>query len=275
VNGTFRLMDTHAHVMDPAFDADREAVLAMALAAGVGAVLLVGYDLPTSRAAVDLAEDVPWARASVGIHPNSVALASEADFEAIALLARRPEVIAIGETGLDYYRQYTPPSRQREALAWHQRLAEELELPLIVHNRQADADVVALLAPTPIRHLPPSRGVPGVLHCFSSNDPTYLERMLAVGFFVSFAGPITFKSAQTLRDMAARVPIERLLVETDCPYLAPVPHRGQRNEPAFVRDTAECLATAVGLASAPLAEQLWANSLRVFPAFQRAEQGVA
>jgi TatD DNase family protein len=208
---------------------------------------------------------LPWARASVGIHPNAAAEASDADFEAIRDLARRPVVIAIGETGLDYYREYTPPSRQREALAWHHRLAEDLAMPLIVHNRQADADVAVELATAPT----PGRPTPGVLHCFSSTDSTYLERMLEVGYFVSFAGPITFKSAASLRAMAARVPLERLLVETDCPYLAPVPHRGQRNEPAFVRDTAEALALSVGLTSEKLIDRLWANSLRVFPAFER------
>jgi TatD DNase family protein len=253
------LVDTHAHLMDPAFDEDRDAVLARASSAGVGALVLVGYDLPTSRAAVELAHRLPWARASVGIHPNSAAAASDADFEAIAQLARAPEVVAIGETGLDYYRRYTPPDRQRQALEWHLRLAEELALPVIVHNRQADADVGDVLAAAP--------AVRGVLHCFSSTDPTYLDRMLEAGYSVSLAGPLTFKSAADLRTMVARIPLDRVLIETDCPYLSPVPHRGQRNEPAFVRETARCLAEIVGLAFEALVERLWANSLRVFPAF--------
>ncbi len=267
------LVDTHAHLMDPAFDADRDAVLARARAAGVDALLLVGYDLPSSLAAVDLARGIPWARASVGIHPNSAAEASDADFEAIADLARAPEVVAIGETGLDYYRKHTPPSRQRAALEWHLRLAEELDLPTIVHNRQADADVADALAESAIRG--GSRITPGVLHCFSSTDPSYMDRMLDAGYFVSFAGPLTFKSAQDLRAMAMRVPFDRLLVETDCPYLAPVPHRGQRNEPAFVRETATCLADVVGLEVDMLAQRLWANCLQVFPAFERVRQEVA
>jgi TatD DNase family protein len=265
------LVDTHAHVMDPAFDADREAVLARA-AAGLGAMLLVGYDLPTSRAAIDLAERVPWAKASVGIHPNSAAMASASDFQAIAELARRPEVIAIGETGLDYYRQHTPRGRQREALEWHLRLAEDLSLPVIVHNRLADTDLASALSTSVARR--PNPANPGLLHCFSSTDPNYLQRMLDAGYSVSFAGPLTFKSNVELRAMAARVPIERLLVETDCPYLAPMPHRGQRNEPAFVRDTAMCLAETVGLAFDVLVDQLWANSVRVFPAFERELQEV-
>jgi TatD DNase family protein len=259
------LVDTHAHLMDAAFDADREAVLARARAAGVGALLLVGYDLASSRAAVDLAGRLPWTRASVGIHPNSASQHSEADFAALGELARSPEVVAIGETGLDYFRDHTPPARQRAALAWHVRLAQELALPLIVHNRQADADIADAL----------SGGQPGVLHCFSSTDPAYLERMLDAGFSVSFAGPLTFRNASDLRAMAKRVPLERLLVETDCPYLAPAPHRGQRNEPAFVRDTAACLAEVIGIEFASLAERLWDNSVRVFPAFARRPQEVA
>jgi TatD DNase family protein len=128
---------------------------------------------------------------------------------------------------------------------------------LIIHNRQADADVAAALTAWPTR---------GVLHCFSSDDPHYLERMLAAGYAASFAGPLTFKNNGTLAEMAARVPLDRLLVETDCPYLAPVPHRGRRNEPAFVRLTAERLASVHGLTLESLAERLWANSVGVFPA---------
>jgi TatD DNase family protein len=259
------LVDTHAHLMDMAFDVDREAVLARARAAGVGALLLVGYDLASSHAAVDLARRLPWTRASVGIHPNSASEHSEADFEELAELARSPEVVAIGETGLDYFRNYTPPARQRDALAWHQRLAQELALPLVVHNRQADADIADAL----------SDGETGVLHCFSSTDTAYLERMLDAGYAVSFAGPLTFKSADDLRAMAKRVPLDRLLVETDCPYLAPAPHRGQRNEPAFVRATAECLADVLGIEFDSLAERLWHNSIRVFPSFARLPQEVA
>ncbi|HEV7665482.1 MAG TPA: TatD family hydrolase [Chloroflexota bacterium] len=285
------LVDTHAHLMDHAFDADRPAVLARAAAAGVEAMILVGYDLPSSRAAVDLASRLPDARATVGIHPNSAAAASADDFAALAMLARDQRVVAIGETGLDYYREYTPPGRQREALAWHLRLAEELALPVIVHNRQADADLADLLtdAAAARRSASASRiataatadtvaavaSPPGLLHCFSSTDPTFLAALLEAGYFVSFAGTLTFKSAGDLRAMAQRVPLDRLLVETDCPYLAPVPHRGQRNEPAFVKETAVCLADVLGLDFETLQERLWTNSLQVFPALQRLRQEVA
>ena len=259
-----RLVDTHAHVMDPAFDTDRPAVLDRADQAGVIALVCVGYDLPTSRAAVELAARDGRVWATVGLHPNVAAATREADFDEIIDLASRPRVVGIGETGLDYYRDHTPPRRQRDALDWHARLAEELDLPLIVHNRQADADIAAALA---------SRGRPGVLHCFSSSDTGYLDRMLAGGYHVSFAGPLTFRNSGSLPEMAARVPADRLLVETDCPYLAPVPHRGRRNEPAFLRLTAQRLADVRGVLLDELAAQLWTNAARLFPALTAAAVG--
>ena len=260
------LVDTHAHLMDAAFDLDRDQVVARANAAGVTRMVLVGYDRASSRAAVELARRVRGARAAVGIHPNSAAEASQADFDAVAELAAAPEVVAIGETGLDYYRDHTPPERQRQAFQWHLRLAEERQLPVIVHNRQTENDVVAATAAHAAR---------GILHCFSSTDAGYLERMLALGYFVSFAGPLTFKNAAPLRAMVQRVPVERLLVETDCPYLAPTPHRGRRNEPAFVRDTAACLAQIVGVSFDAIVERLWTNSLQVFPALLQTTEEMA
>jgi TatD DNase family protein len=256
------LVDTHAHLMDAAFDVDREAVVARARAAGVAAFVFVGYDRQSSVSAVELARRVDGARASVGIHPNSAGDASDADFEVIAELALLPEVVGIGETGLDYYRRYTPYERQREVFDWHLDLAARLNLPVIVHNRQADSDITERVR---------AHSATGVLHCFSSTDPSYLERMLALGYVVSFAGPLTFKNATATREMASRVPMDRLLVETDCPYLAPEPHRGRRNEPAFVRDTAICLTEVTGVTI----DTLWANSLRVFPALARVAAGEA
>lgn len=250
------LVDTHAHLMDAAFDRDRDAVIERARTAGVSNMVVVGYDLASSQAAVELVRQLPGSAAAVGIHPNSAAEASRADFDAIAELANAPEVVGIGETGLDNYRDFTPRALQRQAFDWHLRLAAERDLPIIIHNRQADADVLSLAAESNVR---------GVLHCFSSEDPEYLERMLAAGFLVSFAGPLTFKNAAASREMARRVPLDRLLVETDCPYLAPEPHRGRRNEPAFVRDTATCLAQTVNTSLESLSDVLWANTLRAFP----------
>jgi TatD DNase family protein len=244
--------------MDHAFDADRDQVLANARAAGVAALVLVGYDLPTSQRAVELARRLSWARASVGIHPNSAAAHGPAQFAELAELARAPEVIAIGETGLDYYREYTSPARQRWALDWHITLAEELQLPLVVHNRHADADLEGALG---------ARGsgpLPGVLHCFSSRSGQYLERMLAHGYYVSFAGPLTFKNADDLRAMARLVPLDRLLIETDSPFLAPVPHRGKPCEPAFVADTARFVANIRDLPVESVANVTLANFRALF-----------
>jgi TatD DNase family protein len=250
------LVDTHAHLMDSAFDADRPSVMLRARSAGVTGFIAVGYDLATSRAAIDLARETPGVWAAVGIHPNSAAEAPEADFEALAELASASEVVAIGETGLDNYRQFTSRDRQRQAFAWHLDLAERLDLPVVVHNREADGDVLAVVA---------DRDVKGILHCFSSLDPVFLSRMLDAGFYVSFAGTLTFKNALPLRQMVGRVPLERLLVETDCPYLAPEPHRGRRNEPAYVHDTALCLAQVLQLPFERLVDTLWANTLTAFP----------
>jgi len=255
------LVDTHAHLMDPAFDGDRAEVLERARQAGVEALVLVGYDLASSRAAVELARDIPASGAAVGIHPNSAADASEDDFAQIAELAHAPEVVAIGETGLDTYRKFTPLDRQREAFAWHLRLADARKLPVIVHNRQADSQVLSVVAEG-------DGHAGGVLHCFSSTDPSYLERMLELDFYISFAGPLTFKNAAAARAMATRVPRDRLLVETDCPYLAPEPHRGRRNEPAYVRDTAACLASVLDVTLEELTHTLWRNSLQAFGALR-------
>jgi len=269
------LADTHAHLMDPRFADDFGLVVERARVAGVVGLVCVGYDVATSRAAIALARQLPGAAATVGIHPNSVGDASDTDFDAIAELAREPEVAAIGETGLDYYRDRTPHARQREAFAWHLRLAEERQLPVVVHNRAADADVATLLERSAARRQrePARPPVPGVLHCFSSTDAAYLEAMLRAGYYVSFAGILTFPANGSLRALAARVPSDRLLVETDCPYLAPQPHRGRRNEPAFVRATASCLAELRGAALATLAADLWANSRAVFPALAAAGIG--
>jgi TatD DNase family protein len=252
--------------MDSAFDTDRLAVLDRARAAGVTAFIVVGYDLPTSRAAIEIARQLPDAWAAVGIHPNSAAEASDHDFATLADLALAPEVVAIGETGLDNYRQFTPARRQREAFEWHLDLARRLDLPIIVHNRQADADVASTVA-----SVVGGGNVRGILHCFSSHDPVFLDHMLAVGFHVSFAGPLTFKNAAPTRKMATRVPRERLLVETDCPYLGPEPHRGRRNEPAYVHDTAECLAAVLDMPFEHLVDTVWTNTLDVFPCVDHAE----
>lgn len=238
------LIDTHAHLQDPVFDPDREAMLARAWSAGVRVIVCVGYDLESSRRAVELAGQHAGIYAAVGIHPNYAGRADESAWKELAALARAPRVVGIGETGLDNYRNYTPAAVQELWFRRHVRLAREVGLPVIVHNRQADEQVLALLAaelgPAAAEGRPPA-----VMHCFSSSAET-LRRCLDLGLIVSFAGNVTFKNAGELREVARSAPAGRFVVETDCPYLTPHPYRGTRNEPARVQLTVRYLAELRG-----------------------------
>jgi TatD DNase family protein len=223
-------------------------------------MVCVGYDVASSEAAVALTEAYPQVVAAVGIHPNHAGEAGPEAFERVRDLADHPRVVGIGETGLDNYREHTPRDLQRTAFAWHLDLAAERGLPVIVHNRDADAEVAPMLTSW-VR----DTGATGVLHCFAGGDDM-LEAGLAAGFMVSFAGPVTFKNAGALPERARRVPLDRLVVETDCPYLTPHPRRGQRNEPALVRLTAARLAELRGLPLAALEQAMTENARRLFPA---------
>ena len=262
------LVDTHAHLMDTAFANDLPAVLERAAAAGVVAMVCVGYDENSSVAAVALAERYPQIVAAVGIHPNSSGAARPGAFERIEQLARHPRVIGIGETGLDNYRKRTPPEVQRDWFKRHLDLAARRNLPVVVHNREADAEVGPML-------LDWSRetGGRGVLHCFSGDD-TMLAAGLEAGFTVSFAGPVTYKNAGDLARRAQRVPLDRVVVETDCPYLPPHPHRGQRNEPALVHLTAARLAELHGVPLAQIEHATTENARRLFPTLPVPERSV-
>ncbi|HET6317874.1 MAG TPA: TatD family hydrolase, partial [Chloroflexota bacterium] len=265
------LVDSHAHLMDRAFADDLTAVLERARAAAVEALVLVGYDLDSSRAAIRLANSIPSAVATVGIHPNAARSASDADLDAIAHLAGDAPVGAIGETGLDYFRDRTPPARQREAFEWHLQLAERLHLPVVVHTRDAHADVAYFLERSAARRA--ASEIPGVLHCFTGSTG-FASRMLDAGYYLSFAGPLTYKNAADVRDVARSAPSDRLLVETDCPYLPPASRRGQRNEPAYVAETASYLAELRHESLPELLARLWDNSVRVFPALSGVAQVV-
>ena len=253
------LVDTHAHLMDSAFDDDLAEVLGRAAEAGVGAMVCVGYDEDSSRQAVRLAEAYPQIVAAVGIHPNHAGAAAPGAFDRLRRLARHPRVVGIGETGRDNYRDHTPARTQREWFRRHLDLAVELSLPVVVHNRQADDEVAETLSAWAAE-----TGGSGVLHCFAGG-PSVLAAGLRAGFTVSFAGPLTFKNAGALPELARQVPLDRLVVETDCPYLAPAPHRGRRNEPALVRLTAARLAELHGVASEELARTTTENARRLFP----------
>jgi TatD DNase family protein len=253
------LIDTHAHLDDERFHDDLPAVLARAAAAGVSRVITIATTAPTSTVSVELAARHPMLAATVGIQPNHVAEAAPTAWEEVRALADRPKVVALGETGLDRYWDYTPFPQQEDYFARHLALARARKLPVVIHCRQAEADVVRMLRDDFERHGP----VLGVMHSFTGDAAT-AEACVAMGLHISFAGMLTYKNAQDLRDVAGRVPLDRLLVETDSPYLAPVPVRGRRNEPAFVVHTAACLAAVHGKPPEALAEQTTRNARTLF-----------
>lgn len=253
------LIDTHAHLDDDRFRDDRPATLDRAAAAGVQVVLTVGIDLTTSRAAVSLAAAHASVLAVVGIQPNHVGEAGPADWDAVAALAADPRVVGVGESGLDRYWDRAPFPLQEDYFVRHLELARRLAKPVVIHCREAEADVVRVLRAEFDRHGP----VVGVMHSYSGDADT-AAACLEMGLHLSFAGMLTYKTAAGLRAVAAAVPLDRLLVETDSPYLAPVPVRGKRNEPAFVRHTAECLAKVKGVTAEVVAEHTTRNARRLF-----------
>ncbi len=252
------LVDTHAHLMDPAFGGDLETVLERAIEAGVHVVVCVGYDLASSRTAIALANQYSNLYATVGVHPNYLAEAPTDWLDQVRELAGAPRVVGIGETGLDHYRTYTSPQAQRRGFQAHLALAGELNLPVVIHCREAETELLAALVQQPV-----DRPGPGVLHCFSGSAPT-MRTAVEAGYFISLAGTVTFKNAAGLRAVAVQVPADRLLVETDAPYLSPAPYRGQRNEPARVRLTAACVAAVRGETLAALERHTTANAYRLF-----------
>lgn len=253
------MIDTHAHLDDERFRDDLPEVLARAQAAGVTAAVVVGTDAPTNRRCVQLAQTYPMLYATVGIQPNHAAEAAPGDWDAVVALASQARVVALGETGLDRYWDRTPFAQQEDYFARHLALARTTGLPVVIHNREADADVVRMLRDDFDRHGP----VAGVMHSFATDAAT-AEACVAMGLYISFAGMLTYKNAAGLRQAASTLAHDRLLVETDSPYLSPVPHRGKRNEPAHVKHTLECLAECVGLTATQLDEITTRNAQRLF-----------
>lgn len=253
------LIDTHAHLFDDRFRKDLPAVLDRAAAAGVERVVCLGIDLQSSRQSVEIANRYPLVVAAVGIQPNSAAEARPGDWEEIVKLAEtEPRVVAIGETGLDRYWDRAPFALQEDYFTRHVELARRLDKPFVIHCREAEADVVKAL-----REHSSKGPLRSVMHSFSGDLAT-AQACLGMGLFISFAGMVTYPTAQNLRDVAKEVPLDRLLVETDCPYLAPQPVRGRRNEPAFVAHTAALLAEAKGVSVAELEEATTRNARALF-----------
>ena len=250
------LVDTHCHLGDAAFDADRDAVLARARAAGVTHVVVIGESLAGSERAAALTRGTSGLSASAGVHPHEAREWSDTARERVRELLAAPAMVAVGETGLDYHHMHAPREIQRNAFAAQLELATELGKPVIVHAREADADMAAML-----RSLQP-RPPAVVLHSFSSGDGVW-DAGLAINAYFSFSGMITFKN-WTLQPRLSECPADRLLLETDAPYLAPVPHRGRRNEPGFVREVAVRAAELRGESVASLVQRTTENARRCF-----------
>jgi TatD DNase family protein len=243
------LVDVHCHLAWPGLREDVDLV-ARARAAGVYRMLATATNLEDATQVLQIARAHPQVFAAIGIHPNDV-LETD-DFSRLETLLAQPKVVAVGETGLDYYRDHTAPVLQRQSLDRHFALAAQYRLPIVLHNREADADILAAIAAA-------AGTVTGILHCFSSSLQV-AETALAHGFYLSFAGNLTYPSATSLREVAAWAPADRLLSETDAPFLAPVPFRSKRNEPAHVRHTVEALARCRSMPVADLAAQVASNA---------------
>jgi TatD DNase family protein len=245
-----RLVDSHVHLDDSKFDPDREAVIERALAAGVERMMAIGTGTgpPDLETAIRLAERYPFIVATIGVHPHDASKATPETFARLRDLAAHPKVAAIGEIGLDYHYDFSPRDVQRSVFRTQLEIAAEAGKPVVIHSRESWPDTMATIASVPLvplvgQAVPPAHC--GILHCFTG-DPQQAREALALGFHLAFGGVLTFPNAQAVREAARITPPDRLLLETDCPYLAPLPHRGQRNEPAFVVEVARRLAEVRG-----------------------------
>lgn len=252
------LVDSHAHLDSKSYTNELDAVIERAMDNGIGQILTVGCDLESSRASVDLALRYANIYASIGIHPHEANCVEDATIDELArMIESVDKVVAVGETGLDFYRDRSPRDRQESSFRRHIRLARDCGKPLIIHDRDAHDDVVRIMQEEC------AADVGGVLHCFSG-DLIMARKCVEMGFFISFAGPLTYPKNDTLRSIAYALPIDVMLVETDCPYLAPQGWRGKRCEPAFVRATAETLAAVKGLTLEDVARITSLNAWRLF-----------
>jgi len=254
------LIDSHAHIQGKEYAGEVEAVIARAREAGVGKIIAVGGagDMSSNTEAVALAKTFPDIYATVGMHPHDAKDVGADELKKLKdLAAAEPKVVAVGETGLDYYYNHSPREVQRRVFGQFIHLARETGLPIVVHERDAAQDVADLLRTEGAGKLR------GVIHCFTGNYEA-ARAYLDLGFYISFTGIITFKNADALRDVVRNVPLERMLVETDSPYLTPVPHRGKRNEPAYVRYVGETIASVKGLSLEEVARLTTENVRELF-----------
>jgi TatD DNase family protein len=253
-----QLIDTHCHLDWNSFDADREAVIDRAAQAGVTRMITIGVDGPSSRRAIEIADQYAAVYAAVGVHPNDCAEFDAATLADIRALAQHPKVVAIGEIGLDYYWHKVDHDVQARVFRAQLELAAELRKPVIIHSREAASDVLTIL-----EEFTKHAVCTGTLHSYF-DDLVIAQRAFAIGFYIGVTGPITFKKAEREREIVKRVPLDRILIETDAPFLTPVPHRGERNEPAFVSHTTEMIAKVRGQAIEEVARQTTHNAEKLF-----------
>ena len=252
------LVDSHCHLDFPDFASELDAVVARARAAGIGRLVTICTGVRKFSQVLSVAEKFPEIFCSVGTHPHNAHEELDIDSKALIALTKNPKVVAIGEAGLDYHYDKSPRDAQAQGLRQHIAAARETGLPLVIHSRECDADMARILEDES------GKGAfPAVLHCFTSGRDLAM-RAIGLGHYVSFTGILTFKNSQRLRDIAAALPAERILVETDAPYLAPLPYRGKRNEPAYVAETAKVLADTRGVTADEIARQTTENFFRLF-----------
>jgi len=250
------MIDSHSHIYTPRFDADRGLVLARAVEAGITQLLQVGCNLAESRAVLALAEATPGIYAAVGVHPHDADTLDAATLAALHQLACHPKVVAWGEIGLDFYYDNSPREAQLSAFECQMKAVAERDLPVVIHTRDAEPETLEILRAHRL-----SKG--GQVHCFTGSRQLAVE-LLELGYHIGFTGIITFKNAADLREVVAMMPMDRLLIETDSPYLAPIPHRGKRNEPAYVVHVAEAVAAIKGLSTEQVVRQTSENFHRLY-----------
>ncbi|PLR75346.1 hydrolase TatD [Bacillus sp. V3-13] len=251
------LFDTHAHLNAEQFNEDLPDVINRALEAGVTNIVVVGFDRPTITRAIELAEAYEFIYASVGWHPVDAIDMTDKDLQWLEQLAEHPKVVALGEMGLDYHWDKSPKDIQKDVFRKQIRLAKKVKLPIVIHNRDATADTVQILKEEGAGE------IGGIMHSFSGSVEI-AKQCLDMNFYISLGGPVTFKNAKTPKEVAAAVPLDRLLIETDCPYLTPHPFRGKRNEPGYVKLVAEQIAEIKGLSLQEFAEAATANAKKLF-----------
>lgn len=250
------LIDSHVHLDKRQFDGDREYIIENLEKNGIEAAVNIGADLESSIKSVDLAKKYENIYATVGVHPHNAKDLTDKMLEKMEELASEDKVVAIGETGLDYHYDNSPRDVQRKWFRKQIQLAKKLDLPVVVHSRSADEDTLKILKEE-------SDGLKAVIHCFSS-DRAMMKEFVDLGFYIALGGPVTFKKTDELKEVAKIVPIEKLLVETDAPYLAPHPYRGKRNEPVFVKQTAELIAKLRGMTIEDFTLQINQNTKAIF-----------